>query len=104
MTQMLKPVFDRRNRAETRGRGPIAAYTFCANKPTQYINIQGLYTEEERQKVCDDYEKEHPATNVEDPERVNWEGTVICKGGTPYPCIFNKSWKAGFRKDILTAL
>jgi RHS repeat-associated protein len=91
-----------RNPAPRQRRAVIVDYAFCANKPTQSIDTQGLYTEEDRQKVCDDFEKEHPPGHTrEDPESVNMSGSVVCKGGIAYPCIFNKDWKSGFRQDVL---
>ena len=91
--------FRRRNAEKRVGEDQLRPTPSARTSLPNTLTSEGFILRRRDRRSATTTEKEHPATNVEDPERVNWEGTVICEGGTPYPCIFNKSWKAGFRKE-----
>ena len=56
-------------------------YSYTKNNPLSHYDYLGLYTEEERQEVCN----QAAADGLDNGD----DGGVICKNGTPYPCIWN---------------
>jgi len=105
-SRKLRPIGSRVGLSGSRLLG-AADYVFTINSPVNHTDKLGLFTQEDRQKLCSQHERDHPE-DFEVPTRAGTTrpagGIPVCFNGEVYPCLSSKTSQLGWDSAVVNCL